>query len=202
MKICNYIIKLVGISGGKIMNDNKFLELSIKLIDKNDPYKSGHSERVSKLSELIAINLNLNEDLISRLKIGALLHDIGKVLLPGDLWCILGELEEEEKEIIKKHSDLGADLLKDCDFDEEIVNIVRYHHEWWNGEGYPEKISGEKIPFMARIVGLSESYISMISYDFYSASRDKKEALEIIKKEKGKQFAPEIVKSFLEVMDE
>ncbi|MFW6015881.1 MAG: HD-GYP domain-containing protein [bacterium] len=184
------------------MANNNFLELAVKLIDKNDPYKSGHSKKVSKLSELIAINLNFEDDLIFTLKIGALLHDIGKVLLPGDLWCIPKKIDKEEKEIVKKHPGLGADILKDCNFDKQIVETVRYHHEWWNGKGYPEGLSGKDIPLMARIVSLAESYISMITYDFYSESMDKAEAIEVIKKDSKKQFDPEIVKSFLKAMND
>ncbi|MFW5976333.1 MAG: HD-GYP domain-containing protein [Bacillota bacterium] len=183
------------------MLNDKFLELTVKLIDKNDPYKLGHSKKVSKLSELIGLNLKFEDDLISILKTGSLLHDIGKVLLPGDLWCILRELDEEEKAIIKKHPVLGADLLEECNFDEKIIKTVRYHHEWWNGKGYPEGISQNDIPIMARIVGLAEAYISMITYDYYSESIDKERAIELIIEDKGKQFAPQIVDSFLEIMN-
>lgn len=178
------------------------MKLAVKLIDKNDPYKSGHSEKVYKLSELIGLHLKLNQKQQDILKSGSLLHDIGKVLLPGDLWAIPQKVDEEEKREIQKHPLLGAELLKECDFDEEIVNIVKYHHEWWDGRGYCENLAGEEIPLLARIVGLAEAYISMISYDIYSHSLDKEEAIKRIREYRGKQFAPDIVDVFLDLMEE
>ena len=182
------------------MTDNNYLQVLVKIIDKNDPYKSGHSERVAKLSEIIGLNLGLNESDISTLKAGALLHDIGKVLLPGDLWCIPDVVDREEKEIIEKHSQMGANLVQECELEPKIIDIVRYHHEWWNGNGYPQQLQGEDIPLMARIVALAEAYISMISYDIYSESLDKDEAVKKVKESRGEQFSPEVVDAFIKVM--
>ena len=166
----------------------------------NDPYKSGHSEKVSQLSELIALKMDLTEEERSLLVIGALLHDIGKLLLPADLWCIPQKIDQDEKKMVKKHSLIGAHLLKQSGFELQIVRIVKYHHESWDGSGYPEQLSGEEIPLMARIVGLSEAYISMISYDIYSGKMEKQEAVNQIQSLRGKQFAPQIVDVFQEVV--
>ena len=180
--------------------DDKYLQLVLKLLDKNDPYKSGHSERVSKLTEVLGINMGFPEDEIVSLTEGALLHDIGKILLPGDLWCIPVEVDEDEKEIIEKHPLLGANILRECQFEEKVIEIVKYHHEFWDGNGYPEQLKGDEIPLTARIVGLAEAYISMISYDIYSDSLTKEDAMKIIREEKGKQFDPVVVDSFLKII--
>jgi len=184
------------------MSENKYLQLLIEVIDKNDPYKSGHSEKVAKLAILIARQLKLSEVEINDLEVGSLLHDLGKILLPGELWCTPEKLDNEELTIVKKHSKLGADLLKSCDFPENIINIVKYHHEMCDGSGYPEKLEKEEIPFLARIVALAEVYISMISYELYSDSLEKEKAVKKIKNRSGTYFDSKVVQAFLQVISE
>ena len=184
------------------MKANKFLQLLIEIIDKNDPYKSGHSEKVAKLSALIGRQLNLSKTQLDALEFGSLLHDLGKVLLPGELWCTPEKLADEEFEIVRKHSRLGAELLQSCDFSENVINIVKYHHEMWNGTGYPEKLQKEEIPLLARIVALAEVYISMISYELYSDSLEKEKAVKKIKNDSGLRFDPKIVQAFLQVISD
>ena len=179
---------------------NQYLKLLMKIIDLNDPYKSGHSNKVASLAELIGHALEMNDCQLSKLKEGSLLHDLGKVMLPGDLWVTPQEIAEEEKDIIKQHPVAGARLLEDCCFDKEVVEIVRYHHEWWNGKGYPSQLKGEEIPVMAAITAVAEAYISMITYDVYSEDMEKEDAVEQIKKQSGIQFSPEVVKCFLVVV--
>ncbi len=184
------------------MEKNKYLQLIIQLINKNDPYKSGHSKKVAKLSNLIGLKLSLTEDELKDLEIGSLLHDLGKTLLPGELWCIPDKLDPEEKEIVQKHSIMGADLLNSCNFNDNIIKIVKYHHERWDGTGYPDQLSENEIPLLSRITALAEAYISMISYDIYSSDLEKEEAIQEIETRSGTQFAPEIVKVFLSIMEE
>ena len=180
--------------------ENKYLKLLMKIIDLNDPYKSGHSNKVAGLAELIGHDLGMNEQQLRKLKEGSLLHDLGKVMLPGDLWVTPQEIAEEEKDIIKQHPVAGSRLLEDCGFDREVVEIVRYHHEWWNGKGYPRQLKGEEIPVMAAVTAVAEAYISMITYDVYSEDMEKEDAVAQIKKQRGIQFSPDVVESFLAVI--
>ncbi len=180
--------------------DSKYLDLVVKLIDLNDPYKSGHSENVARIAELIGLNMKISGKERTFLLTGSLLHDVGKLLLPADLLCIPQKLNEEERQLINKHPVKGANLLKESNFADPVIEIVKYHHERWDGTGYPEQLAGEEIPLLARITGLAEAYVSMITYDIYSADMEKEEAIEQIIKMKGSQFAPEVVYSFLEII--
>lgn len=176
--------------------ENRYLKLLLKIIDLNDPYKSGHSRQVANLAELMGHNLDLGEKALSQLEEAALLHDVGKVMLPGDLWIIPQEIEEEEKEMVKKHPVVGARLLKESGFKSSVVEAVLHHHEWWDGTGYPEQLQGDEIPLLAAIVGVAEAYVSMITYDIYSEDMEKKDAVEQIESQAGIQFAPRVVDVF------
>ncbi|MFW6278575.1 MAG: HD-GYP domain-containing protein [Bacillota bacterium] len=181
--------------------ESRYFNLLMKIIDLNDPYKSGHSHKVASLAELISLEIGFVGEKLNHIKEASMFHDIGKVMLPGDLWVIPQEIEaDEEREIIQKHPEVGARLLEESDFDQDVVRIVRYHHEWWDGTGYPEQLKGEEIPLMARIVAIAESYVSMITYNIYSEDMEKEDAINQIIKLRGSQFDPVVVDSFLEVI--
>jgi putative nucleotidyltransferase with HDIG domain len=111
-----------------------------------DLYTEGHSEKVSRWSEIVARKLGLNEKEQEEINLAARLHDIGKISIPDRILNKPGPLNKEEYAEIKKHSTLGANLFSNVDQLKEVSQIIRYHHEWYNGKGYPDGLAGKEIP--------------------------------------------------------
>lgn len=127
-----------------------FAHATIRLVEARDPHTAGHGKRVSKIAAAIAKKLGLYSDTIHRIEIAGLLHDIGKIATPDDILNKPGKLEKEEFEILKKHSQRGYEILKEIEYFDDIAEMVLNHHERFNGSGYPNGISGDKIPIGAR----------------------------------------------------
>lgn len=176
---------------------NKYLKLIVEMIELRDLYNYKHSLAVCNLSMEIASFLKLNKTDKQLLYEGSLLHDIGKVFIADDVLNKPGIIDPEERCIIQGHTIIGGNILKMAGFAEEIVEIVKYHHEWWNGQGYPYGLKGEQIPLLARIVSLADAYCAMTSSTIYAKAKTRKRALNEIKSLAGSQFAPEIVNALL-----
>ena len=174
----------------------------IKLIEMKDPYTEGHSEKVSMWSEIVARNLGLNKKEQEEIKLAARLHDIGKISIPDRILNKPGRLNKEEYAEVKKHPGLGADILSNIDRLKEVSRIIRHHHEWYNGEGYPDGLVGEKIPLGSRIINVVDAYQAMISNRPYRKAFPKEKAIAELKRGAGTQFDPEIVRVFIEILNE
>ncbi|WP_051629952.1 HD-GYP domain-containing protein [Lacrimispora aerotolerans] len=172
------------------------------LIDARDNYTKGHSERVARYSVLIGENMNWCNEEIRRLYEIALLHDVGKVGVPDEILLKTTELTAEEKEIMKTHTVIGGDILKDISTVRDLELGARYHHERFDGKGYPEGLMGAQIPLLARIICVADSFDAMSSNRCYRPKLDP----EVIKKEllrgSGKQFDPEVVWAFLKTWED
>ena len=144
-------------------NWQKTVNILIRLIEMKDPYTKGHSEEVAKWSGIIAQNLNLNKDEQKEIKLAARLHDIGKIGIPEGILNAPRKLNKEEYAEIKKHPNLGADLFSNIDKFKKVSQIIKYHHEWYNGEGYPDGLIREKIPLGSRIINVADAYQAMTS---------------------------------------
>lgn len=165
-------------------------------IEAKDPYTQGHCERVRKLAVKIAKELNTPSHLIEALEFSALLHDIGKIGIPERILNKTGPLDAEEAEIIKMHPLIGAQILASIDFFALAINGVRHHHERWDGKGYPKGVAGEDIDPLARIIALADTFDAMAQARPYREALPLQEALEVVRYERGKQFAPEVVDAF------
>ena len=174
----------------------------IKLIEMKDPYTEGHSEKVSMWSEIVARNLGLNKKEQEEIKLAARLHDIGKISIPDRILNKPGRLNKEEYAEVKKHPGLGADILSNIDRLKKVSRIIRHHHEWYNGEGYPDGLAGEKIPLGSRIINVVDAYQAMISNRPYRKAFPKEKAIAELKRGAGTQFDPEIVRVFIEILNE
>ncbi len=166
-------------------------------IDAKDPYTRGHSERVAEVSRTICRHLGQSEEFQQRLWIGALLHDVGKIGIEDRVLRKGGVLTAEEFEIMKSHPVVGADILGPIEQLKEMIPIVRWHHENWNGKGYPDGLRGEAIPVMARIVAVADCFDAMTTNRPYQQAYDKRHAAEIITKLAGSRFDAKIVTAFL-----
>ena len=151
----------------EIINQGHLIEVVTSLasaIDAKDEYTKGHSSSVSRYSEALARALNLPEKDVERIKLGALLHDIGKIGIPEHVLKKPSKLTDEEWEIMKQHPTIGAEkVLLPNESLHDLIPIVKYHHEHWDGSGYPEKLKGEDIPLAARIVSVADAYHALIS---------------------------------------
>ena len=168
------------------------------LLGIHDNYTRGHNQNVANLSRKIAVALELSEAEIRKSYWTGILHDIGKTLIPAEILNKKTPLTEVEFEKIKKHPEWGYETLKDSAELKEIAKYVLYHHEKWDGSGYPEGLVGEEIPLISQIVSLADAWDAMCSNRAYRNALPRKKAVTQIIVNKGKQFSPKIVKIFLD----
>lgn len=171
-------------------------------VDAKDPYTHGHSERVSKYTVMIAENLNLSDFDIQGLEIAGYLHDIGKIGISDDILLKPGRLVREERNIIRQHPLVGANILAPVGFPWEVIPTVRHHHERFNGLGYPAGLSGKRIPLGARILTIADAFEAITSDRPYHKARTIAEAIDELKKCSGTQFDPMLVETFIKVLME
>jgi HD-GYP domain-containing protein (c-di-GMP phosphodiesterase class II) len=168
-----------------------------KILDARDPHTSQHSTRVTNFSLAMSNILKLPDDEKDVLYIAASLHDIGKVGIPDSILLKPGRLTDEEFMIIKRHPDIGADILKPIPPMSRETEVIRYHHERYDGKGYPAGIGGEEIPLLSRIITLADSYDAMTSDRPYRKGLPIDKAIEEIVRCIGSQFDPELAKIFI-----
>lgn len=171
-------------------------------IEAKDEYTRGHSHRVAEYSALIAQEMGWNRSEIVNLRHAAHLHDIGKVGIPDIILNKPSRLTSEEYAVIKEHTVIGAEILKNVSIINHVTEVARSHHERYDGHGYPDGLKGEEIPIHARIVAVADSYDAMNSRRIYRNSLPKETIYEEIRKNRGTQFDPEIADIFLRLMDE
>lgn len=189
----------------EIINQGHLIEVVTSLasaIDAKDEYTKGHSTSVSRYSEALARALNLPEKDVERIKLGALLHDIGKIGIPETVLKKPSKLNDEEWEIMKQHPNIGAEkVLMPNESLHDLIPIVKYHHEHWDGSGYPEKLKGEEIPLAARIVSVADAYHALISDRPYRKGMSNEKACEILRVGAGIQWDRNLVREFINISD-
>lgn len=165
-----------------------------------NPYTRGHSERVSKYAVLIGNKMNLSDEEIRILRVGGLFHDIGKIGTPDSILLKESKLSDEEYDKIKRHPLIGAEILSNSQGFKDILPIVKYHHERFDGSGYPENLKGEEIPLLARITAVADSFDAMNSRRTYRDRLDLDKIISEIEAGKGTQFDPDVVDAFLDIL--
>lgn len=171
-------------------------------IEKRDPYTAGHQQRVSKLSILIAQKLGWDESKIEGLKLGALVHDIGKIAVPIEILSRPAILSSAEFSLIKVHSQVGFDILKDIEFPWPIARMIYQHHERIDGTGYPLGLKGEEIIDEAKILAVADVVEAIASHRPYRAALGINSAIEEIQRGKGKLYDTDIANICLDVLKE
>jgi putative nucleotidyltransferase with HDIG domain len=166
-------------------------------IDAKDPYTRGHSERVAAVSRTIARQLQLSEELQHKVWIGALLHDVGKIGVDDRILKKGGVLSHEEFDQMKAHTVIGADILTPIEQLKDVIPAVRWHHESWNGRGYPDGLRGEQIPLLARVVAVADTFDAITTNRPYQQAYDLQYAAETIIKLAGSRFDAKVVTAFL-----
>ena len=170
-------------------------------IEAKDEYTRGHSKRVAQYATLIAKSLGWTKDEIQNIKSCAYLHDIGKIGIPDQILNKPGKLTQEEFNLIKQHTIIGQDIVKDITIIPHLDEVTRSHHEHYDGSGYPDGLKGNEIPIQARIIAIADSYDAMNSRRIYRNALSFEQIKEQIKKKSGTQFDPEIAEIFLKLMD-
>ena len=190
-----YSVELDGGNAGHQPEDDSGLDRLRALareLDAEDPGTEGHSERVARVAEKLALSCGWSPELAIRLARAALVHDVGKIGVDEDVLRKPGPLSTAELEQIRNHPDNGAEIAVNA-LDEEQLSWIRHHHERWDGDGYPHGAAGEAIPAGARLLALAEAWDAMTSSRVYGDALDTVEALGECKRERGAQFAPEAV---------
>ncbi len=178
----------------------RFLEMAKQWgdsIESKDRYTQGHCERVAFFSCVLADSAGFNSRSLFWFRIGALLHDIGKIIVPTDVLNKPGKLTDEEWAIMKRHPEAGLELVADIDFPGDISAIIRNHHERWDGTGYPDGLAGERIPLAARILCVADVYDALTTTRSYRPGMTHARAAEIMRGSAG-QFDPHLLEIFLE----
>lgn len=173
------------------------LEALTASIDAKDRYTCGHSRRVAMLTKQLATAIGLNEKLIERTHIAGLVHDVGKIGVPEHVLIKPGRLTEEEFSWVRKHPEMGYRILKDIPQLDDVLPGVLYHHERWDGGGYPHGLSGERIPLVARLIALADSFDAMSSTRTYRPAMTRDRVLQEILNCGGAQFDPTLVSHFV-----
>jgi hypothetical protein len=171
-------------------------------IDQRDPYTADHSRRVAELAVRIGEVSGVNERDLERLRIAARMHDIGKIGIGNDLLHKPGKLTDDEWEILRAHPVIGEQLLKPYRQFRHETRLVRHHHERWDGKGYPDRIRGQSIPLGARIIAVADTFDAMTTSRPYRPALSRQYAIDEIRNGALSQFDPQIVASFLQIMDE
>ena len=181
---------------------DKLIATISKIVEVKDPYTSGHQQRVSQLAVRIAQELKLPEDKIEGIRIASLIHDIGKIGLPTEILTKPTKLSDIELNLIKGHSQIGYDILKNIDFHYPIAQIVLQHHERLDGSGYPQGLKDKEILLEARIIGVADVVEAMSSHRPYRPALGIDKALEEISQNKGILYDPEVVDICLKLFKE
>jgi putative nucleotidyltransferase with HDIG domain len=187
------------VSSIKSADEAKLLSLA-QTIELKDPYTKGHCERVATYALMLADGMDLSDVMKKNIKYGSWLHDCGKIGVPEIILNKPSELDDEQFATMKKHSRWGADVAKTAQLPEPVVNIALYHHERFNGEGYPLGLKGINIPLEARVVAIADAFDAMTSDRPYRKKLSKEEAIAVITKSKSSSFDPALVDIFVSVI--
>ena len=174
----------------------------IHSIDAHDGYTAGHSEEVVAWSCMVGERLRLSLPDLLELELGALLHDVGKVRLPGSILRKPGALTDAERALVDRHPVWGAELLEGVAGLEPVATIVRFHHERWDGMGYPDGLRRDRIPIASRIIAVCDAYQAMTSNRTYRSALPPAASASQLCAGSGTQFDPAVVECFVDILQE
>jgi len=179
---------------------SNMIEVIMKTLQEKNPREEQHSKRVAEICEKLAVHMKMDYSSVQRIKHAAMLHDIGKIGIPEGLLNKEGALTDEEYVAICKHSEIGYRILQSVSQTAEISEMVLYHHEKWNGTGYPRGLSGEEIPIESRMIAIADAYDAMTSDRSYRKGMPSDMAMKEILRCSGTQFDPMMVEAIYDLM--
>lgn len=177
---------------------HEFIESIVEILETKDPYTRGHSSRVAHYSMLIGEKMGLSKHDIDLCHFSGHLHDIGKIGIDESILFKVKRLNEDEYNLIKKHPEYGYNILKKVSSLQEMAKIVKHHHERWDGQGYPNGLTGEKIPLISRIIAVADSFDAMTSNRSYRPQMSVETAVNELIKNRWSQFDGDLVDVFID----
>jgi putative nucleotidyltransferase with HDIG domain len=165
-------------------------------IEVRDVYTLGHVERVVAYAMLLAAEMGFQGRLLDQLRLGAILHDIGKIIIRGAILFKEKPLTDEDWQVLRTHASAGADMIRDIEYLAPVIPSIRHHHERWDGQGYPDRLAGDEIPLPARIISVADSFDAMTTRKPYRDAKSQKQAFEEILQLSGTRYDPEVVEAF------
>ncbi len=171
-------------------------------VDARDQYSGGEARQLARVADAMAESLGLEKRQADALALATVLHDIGKIGVPDEVLNKREKLSNEEIEMIRQHPDIGRRIIQEAEQIQDLVSAILYHHERWDGQGYPEQLKGEQIPLMARIIGIFDAYRAMMSDRPYRKAMSEAEAIAELRKGAGSQFDPELVELFIGIVSQ
>jgi HD-GYP domain-containing protein (c-di-GMP phosphodiesterase class II) len=171
-------------------------------VEARDSHTGGHGHRLVELALALARELGCSEQECEDICWAAVLHDIGKIGVPDGILSKPGSLTEEEWELMRRHPELGYQILSPISALKNAARYVRHHHERYDGRGYPDGLKGEEIPLGARIIAVADAYVAMTEDRIYRKGRSHQEALAELKRCSGTQFDPKVVEAFVRLFSD
>ena len=186
------------------ISENLFSTLRgfVKAVEMKDAYTKEHSNRVAEMSVMLAKALNCSDEEIDIIDLAGRLHDIGKIGIADNILLKPGRLTDEEFEIIKEHPNLGSSIVGQLGLWSRETEVIKHHHERFDGNGYPDRLKGESIPFLARILSVADAYDAMASDRAYRKKMDLAKVTQIIKEGSGSQFDPRVVDVYMKLCND
>ena len=181
---------------------SRLIRAFINSIEAKDKYTQGHSERVATYSVQIAREMKLNNRQIQLLRQGAVLHDIGKIGIADQILNKPGRLDPDEMDVIRNHPIIGTQILKEVGLEDEVLELVRSHHERYDGAGYPDQRPAKDLSLPTRILCVADAYDAMTSDRPYRKGMTQERVFAILNEGKGTQFDPDVVKYMLRIIDD
>ncbi|HEU4720019.1 MAG TPA: HD domain-containing phosphohydrolase [Gemmatimonadaceae bacterium] len=169
-------------------------------IESKDQHTQGHCERVADLAGALAVKAGFDATSLFWFRIGALLHDVGKLIVPADVLNKPAQLTDDEWALMRLHPAAGVEMLAEVAFPWDVTPMVRSHHERWDGHGYPDRLAGDDIPLAARILCIADVYDALTTERSYKQAFSHLEAMEIMRRESGRQFDPQLFAKFEELV--
>jgi putative two-component system response regulator len=185
----------------KSEDESVFLSLA-QTVELKDPYTKGHCDRVARYAVSLASAAGLNDSSISEIKHGGWLHDCGKIGVPEAILNFPGRLSEDDFETVMQHPRWGSEIARQARMTDTVVNIILYHHERYDGSGYPSGLKGENIPIEARIVALADVFDALYSDRPYRKAYDFSQAVDIMRGMEAIHFDPGLMQLFLPIIEE
>ena len=184
----------------KIKNYEQNIFSLVDLIEQRDSYTAGHTKRVAKYAVKIAKEMNLDKEQVEKLYIASMLHDIGKISTPDSILLKPGKLTELEYKLIQQHVIVGYEILKNIDIFKDIALIVKFHHERYDGTGYPDGLKKDEIPLLSHIMAVADSFDAMTTDRIYKGRKDVKTTLEELEQLSGKSYHPDVIKAAIKAL--
>jgi putative nucleotidyltransferase with HDIG domain len=178
----------------------KLIHAFVSAMEAKDTYTEGHSRRVEIFAVQIATKIKLPKEKVKEIQIAALLHDIGKIGIEDIILRKPAKLTEEERRRIEEHPAIGVSIVEKVGLSEEIKEMIRHHHERYDGRGYPDKLDHTSVSFEAYILGVADAFDAMTSDRPYRAGMSEEKAISILIEESGKQFHPAVVETFISII--